>query len=1081
MKTKVEQNNNHESGITLIALIIMIIILVVLAAVTIRGLTGETGIIDTTQVAAEEYKIEQYKEQLLELRENAIAEYSMMGKSITMQNLAELMQDSETIWTKSIHANVGDADTNDDILATTTDGYLYQIYYDELTGQRFIEYVGKGEEENLPKIKTEYDKKTAGLNFKVKDKNGVAKVEILHRGTIYTDNATDETETSLDFNGEKEVNKTVTLQKMGWYIVKVTSSKGYYRYAWIRVTSSVVAPIVEIKREQEDLANSEHGGWYGGVEALKKVEVRIHTENETATDIYYKVIVNGKDEELEQNTEHNLGNGWQSAGSTNKTITLPEQSGTIKIIAFSVDKKGNESENGVLDVLYDNVKPELHWTITPNLVGKQWHTSNVEISLATSTDANSLVSGYEWRYAIKDPDYDSEIEMTEDGKSAWTVVDTINITKVIDKDGIRTLEFKVKDNAGNVSDPIQIEVRRDTEKPTITSAQVPEESKMPRSFQIQVVAEDNLSGDSEREGSLTYSYYISDAGKEVKKAEGIAENTYDATGLTVNKTYTAYVKVKDEAGNETTSAGIKGASTYGIMADPSVTVDGPHKGNPEWYTEGEITVEVIDPTTQSEATKDKTGIDHFEWRIDGGETHRYPGEKPQFEDGTHQLAVWGVDEQGNSTNVITETIKRDTKAPNPPTITPNDEGWKTTSTVEVIITRGTDEGEGTTGSGANKISYSGIDGESSQGDTATTVTKTINRDGTYTVTAKTIDVAGNESAEAKAIVKKDSTPPTAEIEYDANKRGTEIQVTGKGTDATSKVASYIFQYRETGTTEWKSESPYTTANTSQGHTYHLTAGKTYNIRVKVTDNAGNVAYSDGAKPDGTGGNAPTVNTECAEADHKWTEKITKNATCTDSGSKTLTCSVCNKTKTETIPAKGHTPGSKETIKEPTCTGTGTYQVHCTVCGAQTDSGILPANGHTSGSWVVETEASCDKTGTKVKKCTVCGTQLDTMNYGPLDHNYQYYDHYDGDCRNKSYDEYRCSYCHNSRYEYGELGDHKWELSDSHYGDWSYGLSRSSADHPPCSICGDSIHAVYNLYYQCHTENCWYGTDMRTIL
>ena len=422
---KKENQKRYEDGITLIALIIMIIILVILAAVTIRGLTGNTGIISSTQVAAEEYKIEQYKEQVLELRENAISEYSMMGKDITMESLAELMHEDETIWTKNTHANIGDTNTNDDIIATTTEGYMYQVYYDELTGQRFAEYVGKGEEVNLPKIKADYDKKTANLDFTASDENGIARVEILHRGIIYTDNATDETETLLEFNGEKEVSRTVALQKTGWYIVRVTSVQGYYRYAWIRVTSSVVAPVIEVKKEQEDLAMSEHSGWYGGVDKLKKVEVRMHTENETATDIYYKIIVNGKDEELEQNTEHNLGNGWQSAGSTDITITLPEKSGTIKIVAFSVDKKGNESENGTLDVLYDNIAPTLKLVPDITITGREgenkWRIENVTISLSEAggedNDANSGVTKYYWGYSELDPNKDSDRKAIETNRS----------------------------------------------------------------------------------------------------------------------------------------------------------------------------------------------------------------------------------------------------------------------------------------------------------------------------------------------------------------------------------------------------------------------------------------------------------------------------------------------------------------------------------------------------------------------------------------------------------------------------------------------------------------------------------------
>ena len=177
MKTRERPNKSHESGITLIALIIMIIILVILAAITIRGLTGNTGILETTQVAAEEYKIEEYKEQVTELRENAIAEYSIMGKEVTMYSIAERMSEEDT-WIKTAKANLEQEDTNDDIIVTTIDGYMYQIYYDELTGQKFIEYVGKGEEESLPKIKATYNKGDAELTFTAKDGKGIAKDDV---------------------------------------------------------------------------------------------------------------------------------------------------------------------------------------------------------------------------------------------------------------------------------------------------------------------------------------------------------------------------------------------------------------------------------------------------------------------------------------------------------------------------------------------------------------------------------------------------------------------------------------------------------------------------------------------------------------------------------------------------------------------------------------------------------------------------------------------------------------------------------------------------------------------------------------
>ena len=48
--------------------------------------------------------------------------------------------------------------------------------------------------------------------------------------------------------------------------------------------------------------------------------------------------------------------------------------------------------------------------------------------------------------------------------------------------------------------------------------------------------------------------------------------------------------------------------------------------------------------------------------------------------------------------------------------------------------------------------------------------------------------------------------------------------------------------------------------------------------------------------------------------HKWDDgKVTKAATCTEAGEKTYTCTVCGKTKVETIPALGHVDANKDNV------------------------------------------------------------------------------------------------------------------------------------------------------------------------
>ena len=112
----------------------------------------------------------------------------------------------------------------------------------------------------------------------------------------------------------------------------------------------------------------------------------------------------------------------------------------------------------------------------------------------------------------------------------------------------------------------------------------------------------------------------------------------------------------------------------------------------------------------------------------------------------------------------------------------------------------------------------------------------------------------------------------------------------------------------------------------------------------------------------------TVHTE-----HKWDEGVvTKEATCTEAGEKTYTCTVCKETKTEKIEAAGHKYSTEWTIdKEATCTESGSKSHHCTVCDAKTEETEIKATGHKWDEGVVTNEATCTEAGEKTYTCTVC--------------------------------------------------------------------------------------------------------------
>ena len=106
--------------------------------------------------------------------------------------------------------------------------------------------------------------------------------------------------------------------------------------------------------------------------------------------------------------------------------------------------------------------------------------------------------------------------------------------------------------------------------------------------------------------------------------------------------------------------------------------------------------------------------------------------------------------------------------------------------------------------------------------------------------------------------------------------------------------------------------------------------------------------------------------------------VTKQSTCTSEGTKTKTCTKCNATVTEKLPAKGHTAVTDKGYPA-TCTTAGkTDGSHCSVCGAVIKAQTtITATGHKSSGWIVDKAASIGVKGSKHKECTVCKKVLET--------------------------------------------------------------------------------------------------------
>ena len=123
-------------------------------------------------------------------------------------------------------------------------------------------------------------------------------------------------------------------------------------------------------------------------------------------------------------------------------------------------------------------------------------------------------------------------------------------------------------------------------------------------------------------------------------------------------------------------------------------------------------------------------------------------------------------------------------------------------------------------------------------------------------------------------------------------------------------------------------------------------------------------------------------------ENHWNDgKITTPPTCTKTGVKQYTCTICSETKTEEIAALGHDYSSDWTIDTAAaCETVGSKSHHCTRCDSKIDVTEIPASGHSWNDGAITTEPTCTDEGVKTFTCNACG-KTRTEAVAALGHNY----------------------------------------------------------------------------------------------
>lgn len=507
-----KQIGDSENGITIISLVITIIVLIILSTITLKWVTGQSGIISSTSKAADAYKLAQSKEQVEMLLQSIIIKKSLEGKSLTVTTLAEELAKEKTL-IKNVQVNKGTQNTSDDIIVTTTNLDNFQILYDEKNGQTFIEYIGIEDGLETPEVLVAYDKMASSLSVTSNCEDGISNIELMHN---------EDTVDSVQNIGET----TFNIDDTGWYTIKATSNTGKVKNAWVRMSDTIAMPKIEIVAH-----GAEENNWYGKDKV--PVNVKISTEDEATTGIYYKTKV---DEE------------YKYVEGKKVDIQVKEEGRTV-IYAYAVNVNKKESDIVNLTVKYDSVKPEINKISQKGTKGENdWYKTDVEISLDNIIEDGSGVVGYYW--------WEAKIgeEVVEVPQEEKRYVKKLSTPIKVISEGKKRLCFQIKDRAGNMSKIQTVDIGIDKANPSMSSIQV--DTYNERTIDVRASGVDSSSGIASYtfQKSLISSTEGFDEGEKILSTDVICN--YQYKGLLPNTNYWIRVIATDEAGNEKESIAI---------------------------------------------------------------------------------------------------------------------------------------------------------------------------------------------------------------------------------------------------------------------------------------------------------------------------------------------------------------------------------------------------------------------------------------------------------------------------------------------------------------------------------------------
>ncbi|MBE1444898.1 OmpL47-type beta-barrel domain-containing protein [Paenibacillus sp. OAS669] len=489
------------------------------------------------------------------------------------------------------------------------------------------------------------------------------------------------------------------------------------------------------------------------------------------------------------------------------TVTVTAE-GQTTIKARAIDNAGNISTESTADINIDKTAPTKP-IVTPATTA--WSKNDVSVTITPGTDGGSGVGKTEYRLS----------------GGSWTAYGG---PFTISAEGQTVIEARSMDNAGNISAMGTATVQVDKTLPTA-----------PAVNPASIAWSNGASVDVTITGGT-------DSGSGVNRTE------YSLSGATVAgwTTYAGPITVTAEGQTDIAARTIDKAGNISAVSSKTVKIDRTPPAVPAISPPGGSWTSSNVNVTITPGTDSHSGVNRVEYSLSGAtmlDWTPYTAPIAITSGGTTTVSARTVDNAGNVSTTSTAAQLIDKIAPQSPTLTPSVTGWTSAAAVTVSAADGADSG----GSGVKRTEYS-LTGATTLAWTAYTAPIVIDKEGQTTVTARTVDHAGNVSSPTSTVVQIDQTVPTSPTLSASASTWTPENVNVTVTAGTDNGGSGVqrTEYSLTGATalDW---TPYTGAIV-------LSAEGQTTITARTVDNAGNrsVAAARTVSIDKTAPTAPVI-------------------------------------------------------------------------------------------------------------------------------------------------------------------------------------------------------------------------------